>query len=91
MFVLFDSETGKFLGPNGGFGRQLDTARAARCYKRRAAAVEAAALHNVSRNVPAGCTADHKRRNRPQVQVLELDLDFNTVAVLAAPPNYIYL
>ncbi len=91
MFVLFDSESNMFLGKNGGFGKQHATVQSAHKYKRKSAAVEAASLHNVSRNLPAGRTPDHKYSNRPQVEVLELDPFFVVVAKHSAPPNYINL
>jgi hypothetical protein len=91
MFVLFDSETNMFLGSNGGFGKQKTSVQSAHKYKSKSAAIEAASLHNVSRNVPAGVTPNHKYSNRPQVEVLELDPFFVVVAKHAAPPDYIYL
>lgn len=91
IYVLFDSETNMFLGPNGGFGPQQPSVQNARKYKRKAAAIEAASLHNVTRNVPAGRTPDHKYSSRPQVEVLELDEFFIVRNVWQAPPNYIYL
>jgi hypothetical protein len=91
MFVLFDTESNMFLGGNGGFGKQHATVQSAHKYKRKHAAVEAASLHNVSRNLPSGRTPDHKYSNRPQVEVLELDPFFVVVAKHAALPNYIYL
>jgi hypothetical protein len=91
MFVLFDTESNMFLGGNRGFGKQKATVQSAHKYKRKSAAIEAASLHNVNRNVPAGRTPDHKYRNRPQVEVLELDPFFVVVAKHAAPPDYIYL
>lgn len=91
MFVLFDNETKMFLGKNGGFGKQHASVQGAHKYKSKSAAIEAASLHNVTRNVPQGMTANHKYSNRPQVEVLELDNLFVVVAVHPAPPNYIYL
>ena len=91
MFVLFDNETNQFLGKNGGFGKQHASVQGAHKYKRKSAAIEAASLHNVTRNVPPGMTANHKYSNRPQVEVLELDQWYVVQAVHSAPPNYIYL
>jgi hypothetical protein len=91
IYVLFDSESNMFLGPNGGFGPQQKSVQTARKYKRKQAAIEAASLHNVTRNLPAGRTPDHKYSNRPQVEVLELDDFFIVRNVWQAPPNYIYL
>lgn len=60
MFVLFDNEANVFLGKNGGFGKQHATAKDAKKYKRKSAAIEAASLHNVNRNIPIGMIANHK-------------------------------
>jgi hypothetical protein len=91
MFVLFDNETKMFLGKNGGYGKQHASVQNAHKYKRKSSAIDAASLHNVSRNVPQGMTANHKYSNRPQVEVLELDHLFVVQSVHSAPPNYIYL
>ena len=91
MFVLFDNETKMFLGKNGGFGKQHASVQSAHKYKRKSAAIEAASLHNVTRNVPPGMTANHRYSNRPQVEVLELDQFYVVQAVHSAPPNYIYM
>ncbi len=92
IYVLFDNETNMFLGSGGGFGPQQRSVQTARKYKRKSAAIEAASLHNVSRNIPPGVTAPNKHyRNRPQVEVLELDDFFIVQNVWQAPPNYICL
>jgi hypothetical protein len=80
-----------FLGGRGGFGKQNASVHGAYKYKSKSAAIAAASLHNVTRNVPPGLTANHKYSNRPQVEVLELDQLSVVVAVHSAPPNYIYL
>lgn len=91
MFVLFDSESNMFLGGNGGFGPQHRSVQTARKYKRKAAAISAASLHNVSRNVPAGVSPNKHYNNRPQVEVLEIDEFYVVTAKHTAPPSYIYL
>lgn len=91
MFVLFDNEANVFLGKNGGFGKQHATAKDANKYKRKSAAIKAASLHNVNRNVPIGMIANHKYSNRPQVEVLELDQFCTVQAVYPALPKYIHL
>jgi hypothetical protein len=88
MFVLLDTETNEYLGPSY---HTTPTIQFARIYQRKSAAIERAGVENVPRNVPKGRTPDHKYSNRPQVVVLELDLNFSVIATHTAPPRYIYL
>ena len=89
MFVLFDNETGMFLRGAGGYGKQTPSPSEAKAYKNGKSAVQAASLHNVSRNVPRGYQPSHKYQNRPQVDVWELSGGFQRIRIITAPPQYL--
>ena len=88
LFVLFDNESSTFLGKGD---TACSNAQTAKHYKRKKAAIEAAGLHNINRNIPNGVTASKHYRNRPQVVVLEVDQSFVVKATHPAPPSYIYI
>lgn len=89
-YVIYDPEVNLYV--NRQFGDRVDFF-AARRYRRRAAAVEAAALINIRRNIPAGVDRANSRhyQNRPNAVVHEYDVDHNKVAEIPCPPQYIYL
>lgn len=73
------------------FTKRVPDLRLAKTWKRPSAAVEAATLVNVSRNVPAGCAPSHKYRALPNAEVHQIDESGRVVAVIPAPPKYIRL
>ena len=94
FYVLFDSESGKYI--NNPWGpKQYSAPADGKLYKYCKAAINTASLLNVDRNVPAGWTPtpgfNNPYRNRPQVVVHGVDLGWNVVSVHQAPPNYIRL
>lgn len=89
MFVLFDNETGMFLGGSGGYGKQSFSPANGKIYKNQKSAVQAASLHNVPRNVPRGLSPNHKYQNRPQVDVWEVDGQFRKIRCIVARPQYL--
>lgn len=96
VFVLFDNEAGLYtdynqIDPKTSTWHLRKSYNDVQNYKRRYAAIEAASMMNVNRNVPAGFTSNHKYQNRPQVVVLEIDDQGNIVQTYQAPPRYIYL
>lgn len=77
-FVLYDRETGMYV-------------KNSRQYKRRLAAIDAASLENVNRNIPPGRKPDKHYQDRPQVVVHEIDDQGKFVQIHDAPPQYIIL
>lgn len=92
MFVLFDSETNRYIDNSGSRWNEYASVHAARKYKRLSAAITAASLANVPRNIPPGRTGPDKHyQNRPQMQVHEIDQFGLTQKIHSAPPQYICL
>ena len=88
MFVLYDSEAGQY---KRGWSSFVVDPKDAKQYKRKGNAIKEASLRNTNRNVPKGCTPNKYYQNRPQMEVVEFDTNWNQVQVHAAPPSYIYL
>jgi hypothetical protein len=90
FYVLFDSENAGYM-KNPYAANRHAAPNDGKLYKRLGAAIAAASLANVGRNVPPGLQPSKHYSNRPQVEIHEIDLGWNIVAVHAAPPSYIFL
>lgn len=89
VYVLYDSEAKTFMSGSMGYGKGKVLPEDAKIYKRKGNAINAASLHNVSRDVPPGMIANHKYSKRPKVVVHEYDSKYNLIAIHHAAPAWI--
>lgn len=70
--------------------KRVDDIFDAKHWRRKHAAIEAASLLNVSRNIPPGHLGPSKHyRDLPNAEVVEFDERWVEIARHPAPPNYI--
>ena len=91
FYVLFDCEKQGYMKDPYSTKRYHSPADG-KLYKQRKSAINSAGILNVPRNIPPGHNSPTKHyQNRPNVEVHEVDLGWNVVAVYQAPPQYIIL